>query len=113
MTKIPSLAYPKLIRALQRDGRVVVRQKGSHIRFQKHTESETLNQSSRVFACPAVGSAKAGAPPSSCDLPIHITSSQHGIESAAPGRVTLMAAARQAISRHGRTAYPRIRPARK
>ena len=42
MTKVPSLNYDKVVRALQRDGWVVVRQKGSHIRLQKHTEQETL-----------------------------------------------------------------------
>lgn len=42
MSKVPSLSYDRIIRALQRDGWVVVRQKGSHIRFQKHTSSETL-----------------------------------------------------------------------
>ena len=42
MTKVPSLPYDRIIRALQRDGWVVVRQKGSHIRLQKHTPSETL-----------------------------------------------------------------------
>lgn len=42
MTKVPSLNYDKVIRALQRDGWVVVRQKGSHIRLQKHTSEETL-----------------------------------------------------------------------
>jgi predicted RNA binding protein YcfA (HicA-like mRNA interferase family) len=42
MTKVPSLSYEKVIKALQRDGWVVVRQKGSHIRLQKHTRSETL-----------------------------------------------------------------------
>ena len=42
MTKVPSLAFDKIIRALQRDGWVIVRQKGSHIRLQKHTPSETL-----------------------------------------------------------------------
>jgi predicted RNA binding protein YcfA (HicA-like mRNA interferase family) len=42
MSKIPSLGYDKIIRALQRDGWVVVRQKGSHIRLQKHTENEVL-----------------------------------------------------------------------
>ena len=42
MTKVPSLPYSKLLRALQRDGWVVVRQKGSHIRLQKRTENETL-----------------------------------------------------------------------
>ncbi len=42
MSKVPSLPYDRIIRALQRDGWVVVRQKGSHIRLQKHTPSETL-----------------------------------------------------------------------
>ena len=42
MNTIPSLNYDKLIIALQRDGWVVVRQRGSHIRMQKHTQKETL-----------------------------------------------------------------------
>ncbi|MBU0678837.1 MAG: type II toxin-antitoxin system HicA family toxin [Verrucomicrobia bacterium] len=42
MTKVPSLPYTKVIKALQRDGWVVVRQKGSHIRLQKRTRTETL-----------------------------------------------------------------------
>jgi len=42
MTKVPSLDYPKIISALKRDGWVVVRQKGSHIRLQKHTRTEVL-----------------------------------------------------------------------
>ena len=42
MSKVPSLSYDQIIRALQRDGWVVVRQKGSHIRLQKHTAMETL-----------------------------------------------------------------------
>jgi len=42
MTKVPSLPYDQVIRALQRDGWVVVRQKGSHLRIQKHTPAETL-----------------------------------------------------------------------
>ncbi len=42
MTKVPSLHYEKVIKALRRDGWVVVRQKGSHVRLQKHTSSETL-----------------------------------------------------------------------
>jgi predicted RNA binding protein YcfA (HicA-like mRNA interferase family) len=42
MTKVPSLGYEKVVRALQRDGWVVVRQKGSHIRMQKHLPAETL-----------------------------------------------------------------------
>ena len=42
MTKVPSLSYERVIRALRRDGWVVVRQKGSHIRLQKHTTRETL-----------------------------------------------------------------------
>ena len=42
MTKTPSLSFEKIVRALQRDGWVVVRQKGSHIRLHKHTPTETL-----------------------------------------------------------------------
>ena len=42
MTKVPILGYEKLIKALQRDGWVVVRQKGSHIRLQKHIKDEVL-----------------------------------------------------------------------
>ncbi|MEK9137751.1 MAG: type II toxin-antitoxin system HicA family toxin [Bacteroidota bacterium] len=42
MSKVPSLAYDRIIGALRRDGWVVVRQKGSHIRLQKHTLTETL-----------------------------------------------------------------------
>jgi len=42
MSKVPSLPYTDVIRALQRAGWVVVRQKGSHVRLQKHTLSEVL-----------------------------------------------------------------------
>ncbi len=42
MTKLQSLGYDRVIKALQRDGWVVVRQKGSHIRLQKHTRMEVL-----------------------------------------------------------------------
>ena len=42
MTKVPGLAYDQVIRALQRDGWVVVRQRGSHIRLQKRLADETL-----------------------------------------------------------------------
>jgi len=42
MSKVPSLPYEQIIRALQRGGWVVVRQKGSHVRLQKHTLTETL-----------------------------------------------------------------------
>ena len=42
MTKVPSLPYDQVVRALQRDGWVVVRQKGSHVRLQKYTPTETL-----------------------------------------------------------------------
>ncbi|MEW6087673.1 MAG: type II toxin-antitoxin system HicA family toxin [bacterium] len=40
--KVPSLNYQQVINALKRDGWVVVCQKGSHIRLQKHLLSETL-----------------------------------------------------------------------
>jgi predicted RNA binding protein YcfA (HicA-like mRNA interferase family) len=42
MTKLPSLGYERVIRALQRDGWVVIRQKGSHIRLHKHTRNELM-----------------------------------------------------------------------
>jgi predicted RNA binding protein YcfA (HicA-like mRNA interferase family) len=42
MTKVPVLNYEKVVRALQRDGWVVVRQRGSHIRLQKRTREDTL-----------------------------------------------------------------------
>ncbi len=42
MSKVPSVNYDHVIRALRRDGWVVVRQKGSHIRLQKHTPDKTL-----------------------------------------------------------------------
>ena len=42
MTKVPSADYESVIRALRRDGWVVVRQRGSHIRLQKHAGEETL-----------------------------------------------------------------------
>ncbi|MGH8614071.1 MAG: type II toxin-antitoxin system HicA family toxin [Gammaproteobacteria bacterium] len=42
MTKVPNLGYEKVIGALQRDGWVVIRQKGSHIRLQKRTRTEVL-----------------------------------------------------------------------
>jgi predicted RNA binding protein YcfA (HicA-like mRNA interferase family) len=42
MTKVPSLNYDAVIRALRRDGWVVVRQRGSHIRLQKRLADETL-----------------------------------------------------------------------
>jgi predicted RNA binding protein YcfA (HicA-like mRNA interferase family) len=42
VTKVPSLDYKKVISALRRDGWVVVRQQGSHLRLQKHLGEETL-----------------------------------------------------------------------
>lgn len=42
MTKVPSLNYTVIIKALKRDGWVVVRQKGSHIRLQKNTAQGVL-----------------------------------------------------------------------
>ncbi|MFQ5872993.1 MAG: type II toxin-antitoxin system HicA family toxin [Dehalococcoidia bacterium] len=42
MSSVPSLSYREIVWALQRDGWVVVRQRGSHIRLQKHVEERTL-----------------------------------------------------------------------
>ena len=42
MTNFPSLSCDRIVKALQRDGWVTVRQKGSHLRMQKNTSAETL-----------------------------------------------------------------------
>ena len=42
MTKVPTLPYDRVVRALQRAGWVVVRQQGSPIRLQKHSDDKTL-----------------------------------------------------------------------
>jgi predicted RNA binding protein YcfA (HicA-like mRNA interferase family) len=42
MTRLPALGFEKVIKALQRDSWVVIRQRGSHIRMHKHTRSEVL-----------------------------------------------------------------------
>lgn len=42
MSLIPSLSYREIVHAFQRDGWVVIRQRGSHIRLQKHIGNRTL-----------------------------------------------------------------------
>jgi predicted RNA binding protein YcfA (HicA-like mRNA interferase family) len=42
MSKVPNLPYTQIIVALQRDGWVIVRQRGSHIRLEKELLSEVL-----------------------------------------------------------------------
>ena len=42
MSTLPSLSYLQIIKALQRDGWVVVRQRGSHIRLQKRIMDKLL-----------------------------------------------------------------------
>ncbi len=42
MSKVPSINYEKVVKALQRSGFIVVRQKGSHIRMQKRIAEETI-----------------------------------------------------------------------
>jgi predicted RNA binding protein YcfA (HicA-like mRNA interferase family) len=42
VSKIPSLPYDRVVRALQRDGWTVVRQRGSHLRLQKRVGDELL-----------------------------------------------------------------------
>ncbi len=42
MTKVPSVNYDKVLQALKRNGWIVVRQKGSHIRLHKRTATEIL-----------------------------------------------------------------------
>ncbi len=40
MSKVPSLPYTEIVKALERAGWVVVRQKGSHIRLEKQVGEE-------------------------------------------------------------------------
>lgn len=42
MSSVPSLPYREIVRALQRDGWIVIRQRGSHIRLQKHLGDRTM-----------------------------------------------------------------------
>ena len=42
MSKVPSLSYDRIVRALQRDGWVLVRQKGSYLRLPKRLPEEIL-----------------------------------------------------------------------
>lgn len=42
MSKVPILNYQQVIKALRRDGWIVIRQKGSHIRLQKRLANEML-----------------------------------------------------------------------
>ena len=42
MSPVPDLSYREIVSALQRDGWVVVRQRGSHIRRQKGVGGATL-----------------------------------------------------------------------
>ena len=42
MSKVPSLNYQQVIKGLRRDGWIVIRQKGSHIRLQKRLPNEML-----------------------------------------------------------------------
>jgi predicted RNA binding protein YcfA (HicA-like mRNA interferase family) len=42
LSKVPSLGFEQVINALRRNGWEVVRQRGSHIRLQKRTATETL-----------------------------------------------------------------------
>ena len=42
MSKVPSVNYQQVLNALRRDGWIVIRQKGSHIRLQKRLANETL-----------------------------------------------------------------------
>jgi predicted RNA binding protein YcfA (HicA-like mRNA interferase family) len=42
VSELPSLSYDRIVKALQRGGFVVVRQRGSHIRLQKRTADKVL-----------------------------------------------------------------------
>jgi len=42
VSKVPSLPYDRVVRALQRDGWIVVRQRGSHLRLKKRVGEELM-----------------------------------------------------------------------
>jgi len=42
VSKFPDLSYHLIVKALQRDGWVIVRQRGSHIRMQRRRGNEVL-----------------------------------------------------------------------
>jgi predicted RNA binding protein YcfA (HicA-like mRNA interferase family) len=42
VSKVPDLPYTQVVRALQRDGWTVIRQRGSHLRLQKRIADELL-----------------------------------------------------------------------
>lgn len=42
MSKVPSLPFTQIVKALQRDGWTVVRQRGSHIRLPKRIGDDVL-----------------------------------------------------------------------
>ena len=42
MSRVPSLSYREIVRALQHDGWIVIRQRGSHIRLQKRLGERTM-----------------------------------------------------------------------
>jgi predicted RNA binding protein YcfA (HicA-like mRNA interferase family) len=42
VTPVPSLSYREIVHALQRDGWIVIRQRGSHIRLQKRLGERTM-----------------------------------------------------------------------
>ncbi len=42
MTKVPSLNYPEIVRAFERGGWELVRQKGSHMRLERTEADRTL-----------------------------------------------------------------------
>ncbi|MCF2146530.1 type II toxin-antitoxin system HicA family toxin [Desmonostoc muscorum LEGE 12446] len=42
MSKVPNLPYTQIIAALKRDGWIVVRQRGSHIRLEETLPDEVL-----------------------------------------------------------------------
>jgi predicted RNA binding protein YcfA (HicA-like mRNA interferase family) len=42
VSRVPSLSYQEIVRALQRDSWIVIRQRGSHIRLQKRLGERTM-----------------------------------------------------------------------
>ncbi len=49
MSKLPLVSGRDIVKALKRDGFVVVRQRGSHIRLEKYLPEETLKVTDKLF----------------------------------------------------------------
>lgn len=54
--KVPSLDYDRLVRALTRDGWLIVRQRGSHIRLQRQVSDKVQKLTAPEAKAPTISS---------------------------------------------------------